>query len=248
MKTLKADSPAIILMHPQMGENIGAAARAMANFGLSDLRLVAPRDGWPNESALTMSANAFAYMPPPQVFDSLEEAVADLHYIYATTARPRDMVKPVHTPRYAVQDGHSRIAQKQKIGFVFGRERTGLENDDIALCQAIVTSPTAPNFSSLNLGQCVLLVAYEWMMTSDKTPELICAPNDSIPVSQDKLEELFVRLEAELEAGHFFRSKGLEPTMKRNIRGMFTRAEFTEQEACTFHGMISALIGKKSPR
>ena len=239
--------PAIILMNPQMGENIGAAARAMLNFGLTDLRLVDPRDGWPNDSALTMSSGAFDKMPAPQVFETLEEAVADLHYLYATTARPRDMVKPVHTPRHAVQDAQMRTKEGQAIGFIFGRERTGLENDDIALCQAIVTSPTNPDFSSLNLGQCVLLLAYEWMMSEDISPALTCSSSDSFPVTQEKQEELFQRLEDELERRSFFRSEGLKPTMKRNIRNMISRMGMTDQEARTFHGMISALIGKKTP-
>ena len=153
----------VILISPQMGENIGAAARAMMNFGVHDLRLVAPRDGWPNERAHAMAAGAFEIMPPVQVFDTLSAATADLHFILGTSARPRDMVKPTYTPRKAVQESLPRHAQGQRIGILFGAERTGLLNDEITACHGIITIPTNPDFPSLNLGQSVLLMAYEWM-------------------------------------------------------------------------------------
>ncbi len=241
------DNPVIILINPQMGENIGAAARAMLNFGLIDLRIVAPRDGWPNERAIDMAAGALDQMPEPQIFESLKDAITDLNYTYATTARRRDMVKPIFTPRSANKDAAERNAQTQAIGFVFGPERTGLSNDDLSLCSAAITIPTNPEFSSLNLAQSVLLIAHEWYSAHDRTPDKVMDSGDSRPVEQEKLEEMLTRLESELEAARFFRDEGLKPTMLRNIRNIFTRAELTDQETRTFHGIISALIGKKSP-
>lgn len=235
----------IILVSPQMGENIGAAARAMLNFGLMDLRLVNPRDGWPNERAEEMSSGALQKMPPVQVFDSLEEASADLQHLYATTARKRDMVKPVLTPRAAAQDANVRIQKNQRVGFVFGAERTGLTNDEIALCSSIINVPTNPDFSSLNLGQAVLLVCHEFFQTQDNTQDKVLDFGDSPPAPQADLEHFFGRLENELEDGGFFQSENLKPTMLRNIRNIFVRADLSEQEVNTLQGIVSALIGKK---
>ena len=225
-----------------MGENIGAAARAMANFGLEDLRLVSPRDGWPNARAIDMASGAFEHMPQPQVFEGLKDAIADLHFTYATTARRRDLMKPVFTPGAAAKDVYNRA--EQQIGFVFGPERTGLTNDDLSLCSAAITIPTNPDFSSLNLAQSVLLMAYEWHKGLDDTPERTSDMGDSFPVEQDKLDEFLIRLEGELNTAGFFKDAGLKPTMKRNIRNIFTRSELTDQEVRTLHGIISSLIRK----
>jgi len=232
----------IILLNPQMGENIGAAARAMSNFGFTDLRIVNPRDGWPNERAEAMAAGAFDIMPPVQVFDSLQEAVCDLHYILGTTARPRDMVKPVYTPAQAVESCKAREDAGQKTGILFGAERTGLLNDEITACHGIITIPTAPDFSSLNLGQSVLLLAYEWIRNLHKDG---VASNIPLPASLEERENLLNRLTNELEDMRFFRNPDLAPTMMRNVRNIFTRADLTEQEIRTLHGVISALRGKK---
>ena len=236
-------SPAIILTNPQMGENIGAAARAMLNFGLTDLRLVNPRDGWPNQRAVDMSSGALELMPPVQVFQTLAEAIADLQVVYATTARPRDMVKPVFTPRSAAEDATGR---NEKFGFVFGAERTGLTNDEISLCQHIIQIPANPEFSSLNLGQAVLLVAHELFQARDDTLGRVIELGDSPAASQGDFENFFGRLEDELDQGGFFTAEGLRPTMIRNIRNIFTRAELSEQEVNTLQGIVSALIGKKT--
>ena len=234
--------PAILLVRPQMGENIGAAARAMANFGLTDLRLIAPRDGWPNDRAMDMASGAFDHMPAPRVFDSLAAASADLHHLYATTARRRDLVKPVFTPDAAVTDGLTKAGQ---TGFVFGPERTGLENDDLSLCHALITIPTNPNFSSLNLGQSVLLMAYAYMQsTHDQKPRTLPL-GDSFPATQADLIGFYNRLETALDENGFFKSPGLKPTMIRNIRAIFARAEMTEQEVRTLHGVLSALTNKR---
>ena len=237
------NKPVIILVQPQMGENIGASARAMLNFGLKDLRIVNPRDGWPNQRAIDMSSGALEQMPPVQVFDTLKDAIADLQVLYATTARRRDMVKPVFTPRGAAEDILSR--DDQKTGLVFGGERAGLSNDDIALCTHIINIPANPEFSSFNLAQAVLLVAHEFFQASDETPDRNIDLGDSVPAPQDEFEHFFGRLESELESGGFFQSENLKPTMLRNIRSIFTRAELSMQEVNTLQGIVSALIGKK---
>lgn len=241
------NKPAIILVNPQMGENIGAAARAMLNCGLDELRLVNPRDGWPSKPAEAMSSGALEKMPPVAVFNSTAEAIADCHYVYATTARPRDMTKPVYTARGAAEDMHKRGAEGQKIGLLFGGERAGLDNDDVARSHAVVTIPLNPDFTSLNLGQAVLLLSYEWYQIAADAPARQMPTGNSIPVPHAELAELFQRLESELEAHHFFRNEGQKPIMIRNLRNLLTRADMTRQEVRTFHGIISALIGKKTP-
>ena len=235
--------PSIILVRPQMGENIGAAARAMANFGFTDLRLVAPRDGWPNDRAVDMASGAFEHMPEPQVFEDLAAASADLHHLYATTARRRDLVKPVYTPDAAVADG---LAKAGRVGFVFGPERTGLENDDLSLCHSLITIPTSPDFSSLNLGQSVLLMAYAHMQATHNQAPRALPQGDSFPATHEDLVGFYSRLEDALDDSGFFKAANLKPTMIRNIRAIFSRAELTDQEVRTLHGVVSALIGKKS--
>jgi tRNA/rRNA methyltransferase len=238
---MSISKPTIILVKPQMGENIGAAARAMLNFGLTDLRLVSPRDGWPSESAEAMSAGALDKMPPVQVFDSVAEAIADCHHVYATTARPRDMVKPAMPAREAANDMHARAAKEQKTAILFGGERAGLENDDVAHAHTIITLPTNPDFSSLNLGQAVMLCVYEWFQV---TPPALSQNEDPLATQKD-FEDLMNRLEEELDKGGFFPAPDMKPTTVRNVRNLFTRIEMTDQEVRTFHGMVSALIGKK---
>ncbi len=225
-----------------MGENIGAAARSMLNFGLSDLRLVNPRDGWPNERAITLSSGAFDIIEP-KVFDTLSDAIADLHFTFATTARSRDMVKPEFTPQSAAIEGKARISQNQNIGIIFGAERSGLLNDEISQAQAIISIPTNPDFSSLNLGQSVLLLAYEWMKEHEVNTPLDMG--DSFPAAQSEVHSFICRLENDLEERKFFRSEDLRATMKRNIQNIFTRADISEQELRTLHGVLSALRGNK---
>lgn len=235
-------NPAIILIEPQMGENIGAAARAMLNCGLTDLRIVNPRDGWPNERAEAMSSGALEKMPPVQVFTSTADAVADLHFVYATTARPRDMVKPVFTARAAANDILAR--GDQKTGYLFGPERAGLSNDDVALAHAVITIPMNPDFSSLNLGQGVLLCAYEWFQAVTDAPAHF-NPADEAPAPHGEVNEMMVRLEGELSEGGFFRTQELHPHVMRNLKNTLLRAQMTSQEVRTFHGIITTLIGRK---
>lgn len=235
----------IILVAPQLGENIGAAARAMLNFGITDLRLVAPRDGWPNERAEAMAAGAFDKMPDVQIHNTLAEALTDTHYALAMTARPRDMVKPVFTPETGIKDIAARAGTGQKVALVFGAERIGLVNDDIALCQGIITVTTNPDYPSLNLAQSVALMIYEWHKAHNDTPEQSLDMGDSFPAPHETLNGFLERLEEELETSNFFRSEDLKPTMVRNVQNIFTRADLSDQEVRTLHGMLSALIGKK---
>jgi tRNA/rRNA methyltransferase len=238
-------SPAIILVSPQMGENIGASARAIANFSLETLHLVSPRDGWPNKVAEANSVGAFDMINSIEVFESTADAIKEYHTVYATTARPRDMRKSVMTPESAITDMHERHAKGQRTAILFGGERAGLTNEDISLAQHIISVPVNPDFSSLNLSQSVLLMAYEWRRQADDTPQNIIPEGDSPEANQGEVIELIERLENELEAHNFFREANMRPTMMRNIRNIFTRNNMSEQETKTFHGIISALIGNK---
>lgn len=235
----------IILSNPQMGENIGAAARAMQNFGLTDLRLVNPRDGWPNPRAEAMASGALPRIDV-SVYASLKDALSDLHFTFATTARNRDMVKPFFTPNSAAEETLKRKEQQQNIGVVFGAERSGMTNDEISLCQSIVTIPTNPDFSSLNLGQSVLLIAYAFMQDSlfvQTEKKFLSA--DNLPATNEDIHIFLERLTSDLEAKKFFRAEDLKPTMLRNIQNIFTRGDITDQEIRTLHGILSALRGNK---
>jgi len=243
--------PAIILVEPQLGENIGAAARAMANFGLSDLRLVAPRDGWPNEAARASAAIAVSIVDGAKVYDTLAAAVAGLHYIAATTARSRFLAKPVLAPDGAAAAIFEREAQDWRCGVLFGKERTGLENADIAIADVIVTAPVDPAFASLNLAQSVLLFAYEWRKLTDPHSlgrQLPDAPQGagqrfkaSRPAERHELLGLYEHLERELDACGFLFPPEKRGTMVNNIRTMFARMAPTEQEVRTLRGIVAIL-------
>ncbi len=233
--------PAIILVEPQMGENIGAAARAMLNCGLTELRLVRPRDGWPNPKAFSSAAGADIVVENAQVFRNTAEAVADLHVVYATTARRRDMVKPVYTPGAAAEEMRREIGGGRRVGVLFGRERSGLANHDVMRAQAIVTAPLNPAYSSLNLGQSVLLIAWEWLKSGDATPAVEHVMGDSEPASQGAVEGLLNHLDAELDAAEFYRSADQRPAMQQNLRNVFSRARLTEQEAQTLRGVVARM-------
>lgn len=241
-----AEKPAIILIAPQMGENIGAAARAMANFGLNDLRLVNPRDGWPSKIAEANAVGAFDILPPVEVYETTAEALKEFHTVYATTARPRDMRKNVLTPRQAALDIYEGQEEGKRSAILFGGERAGLTNDDIALAHHIISAPVNPDFSSLNLAQSVLLIAYELLLTTDQTSGKEMPVGDSVSATHEELHGLMGRLESELDNNYFFRNPDMRPIMMRNIRNMFSRSDLTEQEVRTFHGIISALTGKKN--
>ncbi len=237
--------PAIILSHAQLGENIGAAARAMANFGLSDLRLVAPRDGWPNKKADAMAAGAVGILEHASVFATTQDAIAELHLVYATTARERGTTKEVITPAEAAKRLRQAMARGQKTGILFGNERAGLDNDEISLCDCVITIPTA-EFASLNLGQAVLLNAYEWFRAGDATPP---SRVEHGPIhrrhTREEMFQLFEHLERELKANGFLYPPEKREAMVRAIRATLHRAKLTYQEVQTLRGMIVALAKGK---
>jgi len=232
--------PCVILNEPQLAENIGAVARVMANFGLYDLRLVRPRDGWPQERAWASASGADWPLDNARVFDRLEDAIGDLHLLYATTARPRELRLPVYTPREAAARLTEASAQGQTVGLLFGGERAGLETHDIALAQAVVTIPIDPKFRSLNLAQAVALNAYEWRTAHADAPPAAFAPDERY-ADQAMLLGMYEQLEGELDEAGFFHPPEKRPSMVRNLRAMFARARFTEQEARTFRGVVTAL-------
>ncbi|MGF1626041.1 MAG: RNA methyltransferase [Alphaproteobacteria bacterium] len=237
----KLGGPSVILIEPQLGENIGAAARAMLNCGLTDLRLVNPRDGWPNPKADAMASGALESAVQVSLHDSTAAAIADLNYVLATTARHRFMSKPIFTARAAAGELRSRIADGQRCGLLFGAERSGMTNDDVALANAIVTVPLNPSFSSLNLGQSVLLIGYEWYLRDDGTPARSFEDKGSPPATKAELQNFFSRLEDALDAVGFLRLADKRPIVVRNLRNLFQRADLTEQELKTLHGVIAAL-------
>ena len=237
--------PAIILSEPQLGENIGACARAMANFGLSDLRIVAPRDGWPNPKAEAMAANAAHLVASARLYDSVRQAVSDLHRIYATTGRDRSMAKNILTPAQAAQRLREASAGGAKTGILFGNERAGLTNDEVALADCVITIPTDPGFASINLGQAVLLLSYEWFKSGDSTPPERIDHGIAAPAPREELVRLFEHLEEELEMGGFLYPSGNRPGMIRNLRNMLHRAQLTDQEVRTLRGVIVALTQGK---
>ena len=240
-----ARDPFIILVEPQMGENIGAAARAMWNFGLRGMRAVSPRDGWPNERAVALASGAGSLLDEAAVFPTTAEAVSDLTYVYATTARPREMTKRVLTPEAAAEDARARIAAGEKVGFLFGKERTGLENEDIVRANAIVTVPVNPEFPSLNLAQCVLLVSYELRRAIDGTPAESYVTGKSEMATGAAVDRMTDHLVDELDEAGFFFPEDKRGSMLVNLRNLFRRAPLTDQDVRTLHGVIRALAEKR---
>lgn len=236
-----SSQPAIVLVAPQLGENVGTAARAMANFGLSDLRLVNPREGWPNEKAVAAASRADHVIERVRVFDTVEAAVADLRYVFATTARSRDMAKVVMGPHEAA--GVARREALNGVGFLFGREKSGLTNEEVSLADAILTLPVDPDFSSLNIAQAVLIIAYEWRLAgveSESKGLPFASPIDA-QAPREQVIGMFEHLERALEEVGFYRPPERKPHLNIAIRAMFQRAGLTEQEVRTLRGMIAAL-------
>jgi len=234
--------PAVVLIRPQLSENIGTALRAMLNCGLTDLRLVAPREDWLSERALAASSGATSVLHAAKVFETTEEAIADLHRVYATTGRNRFMVKPVVTPRRAAQEMRGQLEEGWRTGVLFGPERTGLENDDVALADTVITVPLNPDYCSLNLAQCVLLVGYEWYQSGDPTEPRAMTKGAAPVATKDELVGFFQHLERELDDCGFLRVEEKRPSMVRNIRNMFERADLTLQEVRTLHGIVHELV------
>jgi tRNA/rRNA methyltransferase len=236
-----AGSPAFILIEPQLGENIGAAARAMANFALKDLRLVAPRDGWPNPKALAAASGADHVIAAVRVFPDERAATADAPRVFATSARPRELTKPVLTPGAAIAEMRALRAKGIKSALLFGGERAGLTNDHISLADAIISVPVNPGFGSLNLAQAVLILAYEWFKSEAQGAPYDLPLGPNVPASREEIHHLFDHLEAELDACGFLFPPDKRPHMVRNIRTTLLRAQLTDQDVRTWRGIIKAL-------
>ena len=240
------NSPVVVLVRPQLADNIGACARAMANGGLFHLRLVAPRDGWPQHKAWRNSSGAHRILDEAQVFDSVAEAVADLHRVFATCPRPRHIIKPVLTARGAAVELRAIGARALRAGVLFGPERAGLDNDDMAHADALVRYPLNPAFLSLNLAQAVMVVAYEWWLVDDGTSPRALMTNETRVATKAELENFLTHLVDQLDACGFLRNLPKRPGMVRNIRHLFERGEVTEQELRTLHGVVTELaIGRR---
>jgi len=233
-------APLFVLVDPQMGENIGAAARAMLNFGVSGLRLVNPRDGWPNPKAAAMASGAGLVIDDARVFSELDEALADCCYVIAATARRRELPLPVFDPARAAREMRGRVSAGQTCAVVFGGERNGLSSDDVARADAILSVPVNPAFASLNLAQAALITAYEWAQSAER--EVSHKPLAAeTPASREALAQFFDHLETDLDAADYFFPAEKRPSMVRNLRAAFSRAGFTEGEIRTLHGVIKAL-------
>lgn len=237
--------PTVILVQPQMGENIGACARAMLNCGLTDLRLVKPRDGWPNEKAVASASGADLVIDGVKLYETTAEAVADLEVVFATTVRTRDMIQRFVTPRVAAAEMRAHYAAGHKVGVLFGPERSGLTNDDTTLAQTLITVPLNPSFASLNLAQAVLLVGYEWFQTGEVPPDRVLHTGQTRPATRAELVNFFEHLEVALDRTGFFTTPAKRPSMIRTLRNALERMEMTEQEVRTFHGVIASLTGKR---
>lgn len=246
-----ASKPVIVLVRPQLGENIGKAARAMLNFGLAEMRLVAPRDGWPNPSAGPAAAGADVVLEHAQVFDTLAEAVADCANVYATTVRKRGVTKPVVTPEQAAREVHETARTTgARSAYVFGPERSGLETEDAALARAILTVPINPEFASLNLAQAVILCAYEWSKGAAASGELAQPTQEELlpPAPQDELEGLIGHFEQLLEPKNYFWPETRAAANRLTLRNLLTKPAWNHLEVRTLRGVLSALGNERRPR
>ncbi|SMX44955.1 RNA methyltransferase [Maliponia aquimaris] len=234
--------PAIVLVRPQMGENIGAAARAMWNFGLDRMRIVDPRDGWPNSAAVAMSSGAGRLLDEAQLFDDVAGAVADCTFVLATTARPRDLTKSIWTPEAALAEAARRIAGGEKVALMFGPERAGLENEDIAPTNGIISVPVNPEFPSLNLAQCVLLCAYEWRRATETVAGKVESLAGTELAEQHEVEHLARHYEERMQEAGFFFPEHKADSMKVNLRNMWSRLPLTRAEVQMLHGMMRQIV------
>ena len=240
--------PVVVLVEPQLGENIGMAARAMGNFGLTRLRIVNPRDGWPNVHARRAASGADHILDQVELFDTVEQAVADCTLLFATTARAHDQAKPVVAPEAAAGEMTVAIAGGATVGILFGRERYGLQNEEVALADRIVTFPVNPGFASLNLAQAVLLVGYEWFKLATSGALPFAMTERSERASQHQMQAFFDNLVRELDKVEFLRPAEKRETMLVNLRNIFTRMEPTKQDMHTLHGVVMAIAeGRKGP-
>src|SRR6202167_2270752 len=245
---VETPGPVVVLVEPQLGENIGAVARAMANFGLSRLRLVRPRQAWPNDKARMMAGGGDRVLDGAALYDTLEGAIADCSFVLAATARAHDQAKPVVGPAEAAALLAPRVAGGETVAILFGRERNGLENDEVALADRIITLPVNPAFASLNLAQAVVIVAYEWFKLQSGAKLPISMPQKSAPAPKEQLLAFFASVERELEKVEFFRPPDKRETMQINLRNIFSRMRPTQQDIQTLHGVIMAIAeGRKGP-
>lgn len=252
----EGETPAVILVEPQLPDNIGMVARACANFGLDDLRLVNPRDGWPNEKARIAASGANYIIDDARAFSTLEAAIGDLNWVAATTARQRDLRKPVLTPETAIAEMRERIGRGERCGILFGRERSGLETSEVANADALVMIPVNTRFASLNLAQATLLMGYEWIrsgslatlgrVTTYETPlSEGLDMRGAAPASREHLNGFFEHLEGELDRLGFFNPSHKRPSVVQNLRTMFLRMGATEQEVRTLRGIVATLVHGK---
>ncbi|MBI1326847.1 MAG: TrmJ/YjtD family RNA methyltransferase [Alphaproteobacteria bacterium] len=236
------DNFQVILVRPQMGENIGASARAMLNCGFRNLRLVAPRDGWPSDRATVMSAGAFDEMTPVDVFETVEAAVADCHLVLATTARHHNLVKHVYTPEGAIAPIHQALEGGQRIGLLFGSERVGLYSEELAFAQGLITIPLNPQFSSLNLAQAVLIITYQIAASLHKGEKAFIHKGKTDIATQGEFDNFFKRFEAALDEAGFFTSPDMKPATVKNLKALLARLAPTTQELQTLHGVVTAFL------
>ena len=241
-------TPTFILTRPQMGENIGAAARAMLNFGLDRMRIVGPRDGWPNPAAVAMASGAGRVLDAATLHADVPDALADCTFVYATTARSRDLTNPIMSPEAAMRDAAARIAAGGHVAVMFGPERAGLENDDIARANALISVPVNPEYPSLNLAQCVLLVAYEWMRASDDVIQLRTELAGTDWATGDEVEHLARHFEERLDDAGFFFPLHKSQSMRLNLRNMWSRMPLTRVDVQTLHGMLRQMVRWAGPR
>ena len=234
--------PYFVLVRPQMGENIGASARAMWNFGLEQMRVVAPRDGWPSTRAVAMASGAGRLLDAAQHFDGVSQAVGDTSFVFATTARGRGLTKPILAPEEAMRQAAEKIAQGQKVAVLFGPERAGLENEDIAGANALISVPVNPDFPSLNLAQCVLLMAYEWRRAQGQVELARMELAKTQWAEAIEVEKLAQHYEERLEDAGFFFPEAKAPGMKVNLRNMWARFSMTRADVQMLHGVLRQLV------
>ncbi|QMU57842.1 MAG: TrmJ/YjtD family RNA methyltransferase [Boseongicola sp.] len=236
------NQPVFVLVRPQMGENIGAAARAMWNFGLDRMRIVAPRDGWPNQKAVAMASGAGRLLDEAQLHDDLPSAIGDRTFVYATTARQRDLTKPVFTPEAAMADARARMSAGESVAVMFGPERAGLENEDISRANALISVPVNPEFPSLNLAQCVLLTAYEWQRQAKAVEGEYLELAGTEMASQIEVEKLADHYEDRLSVAGFYYPEAKAEGMKRTMRNMWSRMPMTRADVQLLHGVLRQMV------
>ncbi len=243
---VEEDGPQITLVGPQLGENIGASARAMLNCGLTNMVLVSPREPWPNEKAAKMSSGASEVLDRARLFDGIGAAVGGLNHVYAATTRTRDKTQRVVTPRRAAEEMRRAMAAGEPVGILFGPERSGLTNEDLQHADTVISVPLNPSYTSLNLAQAVLIIGYEWFHAGAAVEPEVLLMHATRPANKEELGFFLARLERELDAAGFFHVEDMRPTMVRNLRTIFQRANLTEQDVRTLHGVVAALVRQRS--